>query len=203
MVHLDPIERAVLPGSIGRHWWTYLAEGILLIVLGVAAVIIPIVASVAFAFLLGIILLIAGGAGAVHALAKPRAPGFGWALLSAVITIIAGLLLIGWPVAGALSLTIVLAVYLFAEGLASIGYAWTHRNHIERGWAWMLFNGIVDWIMAAVIIWVLPTLFVALWVLGLFIGIDLIFGGVSLVRIGTSARGRPPAVAPSAPPATR
>lgn len=203
MVHLDPIERAVLPGSIGRHWWTYLAEGILLIVLGVAAVIIPTVASVAFAFLLGIILLIAGGAGAVHALAKPRAPGFGWALLSAVITIIAGLLLIGWPVAGALSLTIVLAVYLFAEGLASIGYAWTHRNHIERGWAWMLFNGIVDWIMAAVIIWVLPTLFVALWVLGLFIGIDLIFGGVSLVRIGTSARGRPPAVAPSAPPATR
>jgi len=203
MVHLDPIERAVLPGSIGQHWWTYLAEGILLIVLGIAAIIVPIVASVAFAFLVGIILLIAGGAGAVHALAKPRAPGFGWALLSALITIIAGLLLIGWPVAGAFSLTIVLAAYLFAEGVASIGYAWMHRDHIDRGWAWMLFNGIVDWIMAAVIIWVLPTVFVALWALGLFIGIDLIFGGVSLARMGTSARGRLPAVAQSVPPATR
>lgn len=203
MVHLDPIERTVLPGSIGHHWWTYLAEGILLIVLGIAAIIIPVVASIAFAFLLGIILLIAGGAGAVHAFAKPSAPGFGWALLSAAITIIAGLLLVGWPVRGAFSLTIVLAAYLFAEGIASIGYAWVHRHHIDRGWAWMLFNGIIDLIMTAVIVWVLPIVFVALWVLGLFIGIDLIFGGVSLVRMGTSARGVLPAAAPSAPPVGR
>lgn len=203
MVHLDPIERAVLPGSIGHHWWSYLAEGILLVLLGIAAVIVPIVASIAFAFLVGIILLIAGGVGAVHALAKPRAPGFGWSLLSAAITIIAGLLLAGWPVHGAFSLTIVLAAYLFAEGIASIGYAWTHRHHIDRGWAWMLFNGIVDLIMAAVIIWVLPFVFAALWILGLFIGIDLIFGGVSLVRMGISARNQLPGAAQTAPPATR
>ena len=145
MVHLDPIERAVLPGSIGHRWWSYLAEGILLVLLGIAAIIVPIVASIAFAFLVGI------------------------------ITIIAGPLLAGWPVHGAFSLTIVLAAYLFAEGIASIGYAWTHRHHIDRGWAWMLFNGIVD----------------------------LIFGGVSLIRMGTSARNQLPGAAQTAPPATR
>ena len=193
MVHLDRIERAVLPGSVGHHWWSYLAEGVLLIVLGVAAILVPIFASIAFAFVIGIILLTAGAAGAVHALAKPRAPGFGWAVLSAVITIVAGLLMVGWPVRGAFSLTFILAVYLFAEGIASMAYAWKHRDHIDRGWAWMVFNGVIDIVMAIVVAWVLPFVFAALWVLGLCIGIDLMVGGVSLVRMGTSAKDQLPA----------
>jgi uncharacterized membrane protein HdeD (DUF308 family) len=193
MVHLDRIERAVLPGSVGHHWWSYLAEGILLVVLGIAAILVPIFASIAFAFFLGIILLVAGAAGAVHALAKPRAPGFGWSLLSAVITIVAGLLLVGFPIHGAFSLTFILAAYLFVEGIASIGYAIKHHEHIDRGWAWMVFNGILDFIMAVVIAWVLPFVFAALWVLGLFISIDLIVGGISLLRMGTAAHDQIPA----------
>src|SRR5438270_8456735 len=75
MTELDRLQ----PGTMGHHWWTYPAEGALLILLGIAAILVPIFASIAFAFLLGVILLIAGAAGGVHALSKPRAPGFGWA----------------------------------------------------------------------------------------------------------------------------
>ena len=188
MAELDRLQTAVLPGTMGHHWWTYPAEGALLILLGIAAILVPIFASIAFAFLLGVILLIAGAAGGVHALSKPRAPGFGWALISSVITIVAGLLMVGWPVRGAFSLTFILALYLFAEGIASIAYAVKDRDHIDRGWAWMVFNGIIDLIMGAVVAWVLPFVFAALWILGLFIAIDLVIGGVSLIRMGTAAR---------------
>lgn len=185
MTQLDRLERAVLPAPMGHQWWSYVAEGVLLVLLGIAAILIPIFASIAFAFFLGVVLLVSGAIGAARSLFHPHAPGLGWALLSAAISIIAGLLLIGGPVRGALSLTFVLAVYLFVEGIASIAYAWTHRSHLPHGWGWMVLNGVIDLIMAAIVVWVLPFIFAALWVLGLFIGIDLIVGGIALIRMGT------------------
>ena len=94
----------------------------------------------------------------------------------------------GGPVRGALSLTFVLAVYLFAEGIASFAYAWSHRDHLPHGWGWMVLNGVIDIIMGAVVLWVLPFVVAAIWILGLFIGIDFILGGLSLIRMGTAAR---------------
>jgi uncharacterized membrane protein HdeD (DUF308 family) len=190
MAQLDRLERAVLPGTIGHHWWSYIVEGVLLVLLGVAAILVPIFASIAFAFFLGVILLASGVIGVTRSVIHPHAPGLGWALLSATISIIAGLLLIAGPVRGALSLTFVLAAYLFVEGVASIAYAWSHRGQLAHGWGWMVFNGVIDLVMAAVVVWVMSFLFVALWVLGLFIGIDFIVGGISLIRMGTVGQGQ-------------
>ncbi len=195
MSGLDRLERAILPAPIAHHWWAYVAEGIILVLLGIAAILVPILASIAFALVLGVILIIAGITGAGRSLIHPKTPGLGWALLSAAISIIAGLLLIVLPIPGALVLTIVLAVYLVVEGIASIAYAWSHRGHLPHGWGWMVFNGVVDLIMAAVIVWVVPFLFAALWLLGLVIGIDFIIGGFSLMRMGTAAKMQPPAAA--------
>jgi len=141
-------------------------------------------------------LLVAGGAGIISAIVHPKQPGLAWSLISAAITIIAGLLLAGLPLRGALSLTFVLAVYLFAEGIASFAYAWSHRDHLPRGWGWMILNGVVDIIMGAVVVWVLPLVVAALWLLGLFIGIDFIIGGLSLIRMGAAARHQLPVTAP-------
>jgi uncharacterized membrane protein HdeD (DUF308 family) len=196
MVQLDRLERAVLPAQTGHHWWSYFAEGALLVLLGIAAILVPVIASVAFAFVLGIIFLVAGAAGVISAISHPKQPGLAWSLISAAITIIAGLLLAGGPVRGALSLTFVLAVYLFAEGIASFAYAWSHRDHLPHGWGWMLLNGVIDIIMGAVVVWVLPFFVAALWVLGLFIGIDFIVGGFSLIRMGAAARHQLPVSTP-------
>jgi uncharacterized membrane protein HdeD (DUF308 family) len=188
MAQLDRLERAILPAQVGQHWWSYLAEGVLLLVLGLVAIVVPIIASVAFAFFLGVILLIGGVAGGARALFHPHVPGFGWAMLSSLITVVAGMLLVVLPVRGALSLTVVFAVYFLVEGIASIAYAFSHREHIDWGWGWMLLNGVIDIVMATVIAFVLPFVFAALWVLGLMIGIDFIIGGLSLIRMGTAAR---------------
>jgi len=182
----DRLDAAVIPQKIRDHWWVFLIEGIVLMLLGIGAVLVPVVASVAVAIFLGWLFLIGGIVGGTTALARPKAPGFWWALVSSIITIIAGLLLIGWPITGAVSITVVLAAYLLIDGIASMAFALSHRGHMTRGWRWLFINGIIDLIMAGIIVWLLPL--AALWALGLIIGIDFIFGGASLAGMAVAAR---------------
>ena len=115
-----------------------------------------------------------------------HAPGFWWSLVSAIVTIIAGLYLVGWPFAGALSLTVVLAAYLVADGIVSMLFAYEHRGQWAGRWVWLFLNGIIDLFLAGIIIWLLP--FAAVWGLGIIIGIDFIFGGASLIGMAFAAR---------------
>src|SRR5882757_5119593 len=128
MVEMTPSARAPLwPESIKDHWTLFLVEGIVLVVLGMAAILVPAVASLAVALFLGWLFLIGGIVGAVTTMMHQRSAGFWWSLLSSIVTLIAGLLLIGWPVGGALSLTLIMAAYLVAEGIASMMFALAHR----------------------------------------------------------------------------
>jgi len=88
--------------------------------------------------------------------------------------------------AGAVSLTVVLAAYLVAEGIASMLFAYEHRRQLPARWGWLFFNGIIDLFLAGIIIWLLP--FAAVWGLGIIIGIDFIFGGASLIGMAFAAR---------------
>src|SRR5882672_10156468 len=177
---------ALWPETIKGHWKLFLVEGIVLVVLGMGAILIPVVASLAVAIFLGWLFLMGGIVGAVTTLMGRHVPGFWWSLISAAITIIAGLYLVGWPFAGAVSLTVVLAAYLVAEGIASMLFAYEHRGQLPSRWGWLFLNGIIVLFLAGIIIWLLP--FAAVWALGLIIGIDFIFGGASLIGMALAAR---------------
>src|SRR6516162_5267047 len=110
----------LLSASVREHWRLYLIEGLVLIVLGIGAVLIPVVASLAAAIALGAMFLIGGVVGFVATLMGRHAPGFWCSLLSAIVTIVAGVLLLGWPVGGAISITLVLAAYLVVDGIVSM-----------------------------------------------------------------------------------
>jgi uncharacterized membrane protein HdeD (DUF308 family) len=183
----------LLSASVRDHWRLYLVEGLVLIVLGIGAVLIPVVASLAAAIALGAMFLIGGVVGFVATLMGRHAPGFWWSLLSAIVTIVAGVLLLGWPVGGAISITLVLAAYLVVDGIVSMLFAVEHRRQLSQRWGWLLVNGILDLVLAAILVWFLPG--AALWGLGLIIGIDFIFGGSSLIALALAARN---AVRPSA-----
>ncbi len=186
MVDAHPAPTALWPESIKGHWKLFLIEGIVLVLLGMGAILLPIIASLAVSIFLGWLFLIGGIVGAVTTLMGRHAPGFWWSLLSAIITIVAGLYLVGWPFAGAVSLTVVLAAYLVAEGIASMLFAYEHRGQWAGRWVWLFVNGIIDLFLAGIIIWLLP--FAAVWALGLIIGIDFIFGGSSLIGMALAAR---------------
>ena len=123
----------------------------------------------------GWLLLISGVIGLITTFWAKHAPGFWWSLFSALIAIAAGIVLLGWPVSGSVSLTLVLIVFFVIEGIVSIMYAIEHRRQYSGRWAWMLFSGIIDLILAGIIFAGLPG--TALWALGLLLGINLLFGG--------------------------
>jgi uncharacterized membrane protein HdeD (DUF308 family) len=172
--------------AIRAHWGLFLFEGIMLVILGAAAIILPEVATLAFTLVIGWIFLISGGVGLVTTFWMRNAPGFWWALLSAVIGIAAGILLIRWPISGTLSLTLVLIAFFVVEGIATIMYAVEHRAQLSSRWGWMLASGIVDLILAGIIFAGLPG--TAAWALGLLVGINILFGGTAKIGMALAAR---------------
>jgi uncharacterized membrane protein HdeD (DUF308 family) len=172
--------------AIHEHWVLFLVEGIILVILGLAAIILPPIATIAFTIIIGWIFLVSGILGLITTFWARHAPGFWWALISAIIGIAAGLVLLLWPLSGAISLTFVLIAFFIIEGVASIMYATEHRNQLSGRWGWMLISGIVDLILAVIILAGLPG--TAFWALGLLVGINMVFGGVALIGMANAAR---------------
>jgi len=173
-------------GAVRRHWVLFLVEGIVLAILGTLALLAPVIASVAATVLFGWLLLLSGIVGLVTTFRARHAPGFWWSLLSALLGIVAGVVLLGWPLLGTFSLTAVLIAFLFAEGIISIMYALEHRNALSGRWGWMLASGMVDIGLGVLLFIGLPG--TALWALGLLLGINLIFGGWALIFMALHAR---------------
>ncbi len=186
MANAEQSETSGVGQALRAHWRLFLIEGIVLIVLGSAAIIVPPLASLAVAIFLGWVFLVGGGVGLAMTIAGRKAPGFWWGLISAIVTIIAGGVLVGWPVRGAISLTFVLTAFLVADGVLTILFAVEHRRQLSQRWGFLLVNGIIDLLLAGIIVWALPAS--ALWALGLIVGIDLVFGGYSLVAMALAAR---------------
>jgi uncharacterized membrane protein HdeD (DUF308 family) len=172
--------------SLRSHWIIFLIEGLLLVVLGVLAILVPPIATLGITILLGWIFLISGFMGLVTTFWARQAPGFWWSLVSAVLGIAAGLVLLVWPISGVISLTMVLIAFFIIEGVASILYALDHRKRTSGRWGWMLFSGIVDLVLAGIILAGLPG--TAAWALGLLVGINMLFGGAALIAIALHAR---------------
>jgi uncharacterized membrane protein HdeD (DUF308 family) len=181
----DDMERAVT-NAIRAHWGLFLFEGIMLVILGVAAIILPVVATIAFTLVIGWLFLVSGGIGLVTTFWMRHAPGFWWALVSAIIGIAAGITLIRWPISGTLSLTLLLIAFFIVEGIATLMYAFEHRAQLSHRWGWMMVSGVVDLILAGMVFAGLPQ--TATWALGLLVGINMLFGGTAMIAMALAAK---------------
>ena len=163
-----------------------LVEGAILVILGMAAIVMPVIATFAFAFVVGWLFLISGVVGLFTTFYMRGAPGFGWSLISAIVTIAAGIALLGQTVSAAISATLVLIAFFVIEGIATIMYAIAHRAQLSGRWGLMLASGIVDLILAGIIFAGLPG--TADWALGLLVGINMVFGGIAMIGMALAAK---------------
>jgi uncharacterized membrane protein HdeD (DUF308 family) len=182
---LEKVQTAMVT-SLHEHWRLFLIEGVILVVLGLAAIVIPPIATLAVELLFGWLFLISGIVGAITTFMMRQAPGFWWSLVSAILAIAVGVMLLVWPLSGVLTLTLVLVAFFIIEGVASIMFALEHKRELTGRWGWMLASGIIDLILAAVIIAGLPV--TAAWALGLLVGINMVFGGTALIGMALHAR---------------
>jgi uncharacterized membrane protein HdeD (DUF308 family) len=178
---------AAVKKSLHAHWRMFLIEGIVLCVLGCAAIIVPPLAGLATTIFLGWLFVVGGFVGLIATLGARQAPGFGWSLASAIVALAAGAVLLWNPMRGLLTLTYVLIAFFVIDGILVMVIALQHRRELSGRWEWMMLGGVMDLVLAAIIVWGLPA--TAAWVLGLLVGIDLLWGGISLIGMALSARG--------------
>ena len=175
-----------MSAAVREHWKAFLFEGILLAILGLAAMIVPPLASLAVTIYLGWMFLVTGIAGLVLTYWARNMPGFWWSLISAALAVLAGGILLARPMQGVLTLTIVIGAYFLAEGIATIMYALAHRRELSGRWSWLLVAGLMDILIAFFIIAGLPGS--AEWAIGILVGINLLFGGATLIGMALAAR---------------
>ena len=102
------------------------------------------------------------------------------------MAIATGAALLWWPFGGVLSLTLGLAIFFLIEGAVSIMYALDHRREFSGRWGWMLASGVVDIVLAILILAGFPG--TATWAIGLLVGINMLMGGIALVAMALHAR---------------
>jgi uncharacterized membrane protein HdeD (DUF308 family) len=182
---VSSMQRAIADG-LRAHWGLYMFQGILAVTFGCLAVAYPVFSTVAVDIYIGWLFLIAGIIGLVAMFSARNVPGVLWALVTAALSLIAGVLLIWHPVEGAVSLTIVLTAFFIAEGVFQIAASLSYRGVIPGSWGWLLASGIADLFLAAVIIYGWPN--TSAWTLGLLVGVNLITSGVALVFAAIAGR---------------
>jgi uncharacterized membrane protein HdeD (DUF308 family) len=184
--------------SIHDHWTVFLIEGVALVLLGLLAIVVPSIANANVTVFLGWLFLLSGALGLATTYWARRAPGFWWSLVSALLAMFVGAILIanktrdlygglmGWPFDDNGSLRLVLVLFFLVEGGASIMFAFEHRRQFSGRWAWMLASGVLDIVLASIIIFDLPG--TSAWTMGFLVGINMILGGLALTAMGLQAR---------------
>lgn len=182
---ITDIQRSVRH-AIRLHWRLFLAQGIIMIILGVLAIIWPQVSTVAVDVYVGWLFLVSGVVGLAVIFFAPTVSAFLWSLLTAALSLLVGILLLWHPIEGAVSLTLVLIAFFIVEGIFQIAASLGYREAFPDSWGWMLASGIADLILAALIIAGWPG--TASWALGLIVGVNLITSGIAITMVAVTGR---------------
>jgi uncharacterized membrane protein HdeD (DUF308 family) len=159
------------PATHHRGW--SILWGVLLIVVGILALLMPGIAALATVLTLAWLLVLAGIFEIVHAFQMRHRTGFGWKLAAGIITLILGLAILFFPVAGIATLALWIGAFIFAGGIVRLILAFRVRP--AKGWGWVLFDGILSIIIGLLIAWGWPASSIGF--IGLLTGFWLLFSG--------------------------
>jgi uncharacterized membrane protein HdeD (DUF308 family) len=169
--------------SLQRVWFPMLLLGVVSVIAGLFAISFTFAATMASVLLLGILLLVAGVTEVLNGVLVRTGKSFALHLLAAALYLIVGVFVLEDPVQAAAVLTLLLAAAFFVGGLLRIVFSVAVRF---PSWGWVLLNGVVDLVLGLMIFNRWPGS--SLWVLGLFVGIDLLFHGWSWIILALNVR---------------
>ena len=183
--------------ALHDNWGWLLGLGVLFIVLGTIGMGMLFALTMTSVLFFGMLLLIGGGAQLFEAFKCSGWKSVLWHVLMAVLYVVAGVTVIGDPAAASLFFTLILAGTIIGVGVVRLVIAFQHKG--ESGWIWALLSGVVSLVLGAMILAKWPVS--GLWVIGLFVAIELLVNGWSYVMLALAARSAKPAATSSAAPA--
>ena len=172
--------------ALRGNWFWFVLLGVALVVLGTVALGSVVITSLAAAAALGVLLLLGGVAECVGAFWCRGWSGFFLKLLSGVLSVVVGLLFLRAPLGALAALTLLAACFLMAGGLFKIVGALSYRF---AAWGWALAGGVIDLVLGVMIWQEWPAS--ALWVIGLYVGVNLLFRGFNWIALGMALRSLP------------
>ncbi len=181
VMYFSERERSDFPGM--SKWFKGI--GIAVLIMGILAVILPYVATLTINILVGIVLLITGILHLAHAIQVRKWRSITWEVLVAVLFLLIGILFLVYPAGGIVALTILLGIFflVYAAFKIPLAMSWKPRP----GWGWLLISGILSALLGLLVLIGLPG--TATWAIGLILGIDLIFSGITLLALGSKMKG--------------
>lgn len=182
----DTVQSTAVESRPGlRTSWRALAVGGgLIALLGVLAMLLPLITGLAVSIVFGGLLVVGGVVHVAHAFSAQAWDGFVWQVLLAVVYTFAGITLLANPVVGLTTLTILLIVYFLVAGVVELGIGLQLRE--GANWAWAVGSGVVSILLAVLLAIGFPA--TAVWAVGLLFGINLLATGLSMILLAMDAR---------------
>ena len=162
-----------------------MTAGIISIILGAIAIIVPPLASVTITLLVGILLLVGAVAYVAEAISRGTTGHRIWSAIVAIIYVVAGVWLIVNPVSGTITLTWVLAIFFLVIGVFRILAGLQARGQVPNA-GWTIVNGVLAVVIAVLVLGELPSS--AAWAIGLLVGIQLLFDGIMMVMAASAGK---------------
>ena len=153
-----------------------------MLILGVIAILLPVITTFAITLLIGALLLVGGVTTAVRAVRFKGFPGATGSLIFGALSALVGIFLLVAPQTGEEALTVILVGLFLVQGFAEISASVQHRQW--TAWGWMLISGIASMVLALFLLFSFPSS--ANWAVGLLLGLNLIFTGLWLLMLGFS-----------------
>ena len=161
--------------SLKAHWRLIMAQGAMMVILGVLAVAAPLAATIAVDIYVGWLFLFSGIFGLVAIFSSTHPTRFRWGMVTSALCVLCGAMLVWKPADGVISLTMLLTAFLIAEGIFQALSALAYRESMRSAWGWMLASGTADLVLAGMILWSWPAS--VGWALGIIAGVNLISSG--------------------------
>jgi uncharacterized membrane protein HdeD (DUF308 family) len=162
------------PDALRKTRMWLIVTGAICLITGALAIIVPIVATITTAIFIGWLLIVGGIVSGMHAWSERATGRFGWRMFNAVLTVVAGVLLVVLPLTGAITLTLLLTAWFLATGALMVFAAWRSRG--EPGNGLLAVNAVASLLLGLLIAIDLPSS--AAWAIGLLVGINLLFWGM-------------------------
>jgi uncharacterized membrane protein HdeD (DUF308 family) len=172
--------------TVRRYSTWYLIQGVLMVLAGIVALVYPFVSTVALVVVLGWLLILSGVVQGISLIGAQNVPNFWLQLVSAVLSIIVGVIFLRRPGEAVVTLTLLLIVFFMVEGFAKLIFSLTIRP--LPNWGWVLASGIIGILLSLYLLTNLTT--TAVWLLGVLLGIQLICEGVALSSLAWQVRRR-------------
>lgn len=173
--------------AVRKNWGWFLASGIALVIIGFLALGSSIFTTLFTITFLGALLIVAGAIEIGYSFWARHWGGFFLQLLTGLLYLVTGALILWNPGAAAIGITLFMSLLFIVAGIAKIVGSLIKRFH---DWVWVLISGIISLILGLLILAEWPAS--GLWIIGMFIGIDLIFHGWAWIILAIGAKASTP-----------